>query len=57
MNKTQKNITLPTRVVDGIQKLADADNRSFGNYVTLVLDKHLQYSVTKNIDETDYPNC
>ena len=39
--KIRKSITLDSDLVEKIQQLADADDRSFSQYVNLIIKKYL----------------
>ena len=39
--KKKVSITLDEKVVDGIQELADQDDRNFSQYINMVLRKHI----------------
>lgn len=40
--KTKVSITLDSSIIDAIKILADQDDRSFSQYINLVLKEHLQ---------------
>lgn len=40
--KTKVSITLDTEIIEAIKYLAEQDDRSFSQYINLVLKKHLE---------------
>lgn len=40
--KAKVSITLDQDVVDGIKELAEADDRSFSQYINFILKKHIK---------------
>lgn len=40
--KTKVSITLDTDIIDSIKELAEKDDRSFSQYINLVLKEHLK---------------
>ena len=40
--KTKESITLDTDIIDLIKELAEKDDRSFSQYINLVLKEHLK---------------
>lgn len=40
--KTKVSITLDTEIIDMIKELAEQDDRSFSQYINLVLKEHLK---------------
>ena len=40
--KTKVSITLDTNLIEQIKKLAEADDRSFSQYINLILKEYLQ---------------
>lgn len=40
--KTKVSITLDTEIIDAVKYLAEQDDRSFSQYINLVLKKHLE---------------
>ena len=46
--KNKVSITLDADIIDRIKELAEEDDRSFSQYINLVLREHI-----KNIDETE----
>lgn len=50
--KTKVSITLDSEVIDAIKLLAEEDDRSFSQYVNLVLKEYLKENKKNN-----RPNC
>ncbi len=46
--KTKVSITLDNELVDKIKELAEKDDRSFSQYINLVLKEHLNEITDKN---------
>lgn len=46
--KEKVSITLDNDVIDKIKELAEADDRSFSQYINLVLKDHVQAKSEKN---------
>ena len=46
--KNKVSITLDADIIDRIKELAEEDDRSFSQYINLVLREHI-----KNLDKTD----
>lgn len=42
--KEKISITIDSDIVEKIKELAEADDRSFSQYINLVLKEHLQFS-------------
>lgn len=49
--KTKVSITLDMDVVEMLKELAEQDDRSFSQYVNLVLKKYLEKETEKNTDK------
>ena len=49
--KTKVSITLDMDVVEMLKKLAEEDDRSFSQYINLVLKKELEKELEKNTDK------
>lgn len=45
--KTKVSITLDTNLIEQIKKLAEADDRSFSQYINLILKEYLQNKQSK----------
>lgn len=48
--KTKVSITLDANIIEQIRKLAEADDRSFSQYINLILKEHL---LAKGIEPED----
>lgn len=48
--KTKVSITLDNELVDKIKELAENDDRSFSQYINLVLKEHLNHISEQNIN-------
>lgn len=49
--KTKVSITLDTEIIDMIKDLAEQDDRSFSQYINLVLKEYLKGYLTKENTE------
>lgn len=49
--KTKVSITLDTDLVDQLKKMAETDDRSFSQYINLILKKHVVQN-SKNATDT-----
>lgn len=49
--KTKVSITLDIDVVEMLKELAEQDDRSFSQYVNLVLKRYLEKEMEKNTDK------
>lgn len=49
--KTKVSITLDANIIEQIRKLAEADDRSFSQYINLILKEHL---LEKGIGPEDF---
>lgn len=47
--KTKVSITLDTDLVEELKKMAEMDDRSFSQYINLILKKHLSSRSEKNL--------
>lgn len=45
--KTKVSITLDTDIIDAIKELAEQDDRSFSQYINIVLKEHLKENIEK----------
>ena len=50
--KTKVSIPLDNDIIDKVRELAEADDRSFSQYINLVLKNHLAQN-TKDINQKD----
>ena len=50
--KSKVSITLDNDIIDKVRELAEADDRSFSQYINLVLKNHLAQN-TKDINQKD----
>lgn len=50
--KSKVSITLDNDIIDKVRELAEADDRSFSQYINLVLKNHLAQN-TKDISQKD----
>lgn len=46
--KTKVSITLDTDLVEQLKKMAEMDDRSFSQYINLVLKKHISETQAEN---------
>ena len=51
--KSKISITLDSDIVDKIKELAEDDDRSFSQYINLVLKRHLETIVSSSDKSTD----
>lgn len=49
--KTKVSITLDTEILEDIKSLAEQDDRSFSQYINIVLKKHLEKCNVNNKDK------
>ncbi len=49
--KTKVSVTLDMDVVEMLKELAEQDDRSFSQYVNLVLKRYLEKELEKNTDK------
>lgn len=49
--KTKVSITLDTTIIEKIKEMAEADDRSFSQYINLILKEHLAQQDNDNIKQ------